>query len=223
MDWLRWVDLLIRGVCAPKAVLMAENVALRQQLAVYERSRPRLRLKLRDRLFWVVLSRFWSGWRSALIIVQPATVCRWHQAGFRLFWRWKSLGGRPRIDRELRELIRRIASENPLWGVPRIRAELKLLGYRVAEATIAKYLPSQPPGPKRILSGTWTAFWKNHAAEIAAIDFFVVPTATFRLLYVFLVLSPDRRADCEPAPAKTITINANVIHCLFFMSVSLVQ
>jgi transposase InsO family protein len=189
----RWLWWSIRGLCVSQAALAAENLALRQQLAIYERARPCPRLKLRDRLFWVMLSRWWSGWRSALVIVQPATVCRWHRAGFRLFWRWKSRGGRPRINRELRELIRRLAAENPLWGVPRIRAELKLLGYRIAAATIAKYLPSLPPGRKRKSSGSWSAFWKNHTAEKAAIDFFVVPTATFRLLYVFLVLSPDRR------------------------------
>lgn len=210
MDLFRWSVLLIRGLCVPKAVLAAENTALRQQLAVYKRrTRRSPRLRLRDRLFWIVISRWWPGWKAALVIVQPATVCRWHRAGFRLFWHRKSLGGRPRIDRELRDLIRRIAAENPLWGVPRIRAELKLLGHRIAEATIAKYLPSQSTGPRRINSGTWTAFWKNHAAEIAAIDFFVVPTATFRLFYVFLVLSPDRRrvvhfnVTCNPSASWT--------------------
>jgi len=131
------------------------------------------------------------AWRAGAR--RPDTVCRWHRAGFRLYWRWKSRLGRPRIDRELRDLIRRLARENPLWGVPRIRAELKLLGYRTAEATIRKYLPAAPRDPRKPSSQSWRTFWKNHPTNLAAIDFFVVPTATFRLLYVFLVLSPNRR------------------------------
>lgn len=190
VDLFRWFALLIRVLCVSKAVLATENLALRQQLAVYERSRPRPRLKLRDRVFWVMVSRCWRAWRSALVIVQPATVCRWHRTAFRLFWRWKSRCGRPSKQREVRELIRRLAGENPLWGVPRIRAELQLLGFRVAAATIAKYLPKKPPSPR---SPSWRTFWKNHAKSAVAVDFFIVPTATFRLLYVFLILSPDRR------------------------------
>ena len=127
------------------------------------------------------------------MIVQPDTVCRWHRAGFRLFWRWKSQHGRPRKDREIRALIRRLAHDNPLWGAPRIQSELRLLGYYVAQATIAKYLPTPPTRPRRPGSPSWQTFWKNHLPEIAAVDFFVVPTATFRLLYCFLVLSPNRR------------------------------
>jgi putative transposase len=177
----------------PKVRLALEHLALRQQLAIYRRVRPRPKLRFRDRLFWVALSWCWSGWRSVLVIVQPDTVCRWHRAAFRLFWRCKSRLGRPRIDRELRDLIRRLARENPLWGVPRIRAELKLLGYCVCEATIRKYLPRPFRGPRKPSSQSWRNFWTNHAPKIGAIDFFVVPTATFRLLYVFLVLSPDRR------------------------------
>jgi putative transposase len=175
------------------ARLAIENLALRQQLAIYQRERPRPKLKFRDRWFWVGLSWCWSGWRSVLVVVQPATVCRWHRAGFRLYWRWKSRLGRPRIDRELRDLIRRLARENPLWGVPRIRAELKLLGRRICEATIRKYLPKPPRGPRKPSSQSWRNFWNNHGPDIAAIDFFVVPTVRFSLLYVFLVLSPNRR------------------------------
>jgi transposase InsO family protein len=159
---------------------------------VLKRQIPRPRLKRRDRLFWVVLSRLWSGWRSALVIVEPDTVCKWHRAGFRLFWRWKSQSGRPRKDREIRRLIHRLARDNPLWGAPRLQAELRLLGHCVSQATIRKYLPEVPTDPRRP-SLSWQTFWKNHLPEIAAIDFFVVPTATFRLLYCFVVLAPDRR------------------------------
>lgn len=181
-----------RDLFASRATLVAENLALRQQVAVFKREKPRPRLGRRDRMFWVVLARLWPDWRSALVIVQPDTVCRWHRAGFRLFWRWKSRSGRPRKDRELRALIRKLARDNSLWGVPRMQSELKLLGFDVAAATIAKYLPAKS-GPRPGGSPSWRTFWKNHLPEIAAVDFFVVPTATFRLLYCFIVLSPDRR------------------------------
>ena len=175
-----------------RTALTAENLALRQQLAVFKREKPRPRLKRYDRLFWMLLRRLWPDWRSALVIVQPETVCRWHRAGFRLFWRWKSQSGRPRKDRQIRRLIRQLARDNPLWGVPRMQSELRLLGHEIARATITKYLPPSPR-PRRGGSPTWRAFWKNHLPEITAVDFFVVPTVTFRLLYCFLVLSPDRR------------------------------
>ena len=127
-----------------------------------------------------------------LVIVQPETVVRWHRMGFRLYWRWKSARGqpgRPKVARELRDLIRRMSRENSTWGAPRIADELRLLGYDLCRATVAKYIArmSNPP------SETWKTFLKNHAKDIAAIDFFLVPTVTFRLLYCFVVLSHDRR------------------------------
>ena len=120
---------------AGRAVLVAENLALRQQLAVLQRKMDRPRLSAGDRVFWVLLARWFRDWRSWLVVVQPATVVRWHRRGFRLFWRWKSRGrpGRPTIPRDVQALIRRIACENPLWGVPRIRAELRLLGHDLAD------------------------------------------------------------------------------------------
>ena len=125
--------------------------------------------------------------------MQPATVLAWHRQGFRLYWRWKSrpnLVGRPRLDAELRALIRRMARENPTWGRRRIRAELALLGYEVAELTVAKYMRRRTsPRP----SPTWRAFLDAHAREIVAVDFFLVSTLTFRLLFVFVVLRHDRR------------------------------
>ena len=126
-----------------------------------------------------------------MLIVQPETVVRWHRAGFRHYWRWKSRpkGGRKPIDQELRMLIRRLCRENPIWGAPRIQSELTLLGYSVFEATVAKYMPARSPRP----SATWNTFLRNHLNETVAIDFFTVPTATFRLLYCFVVLHHDRR------------------------------
>jgi len=182
----------LRALVGDRAGLAAENLALRQQLAIYRRTAKRPKLRPRDRVFWVWLSRLWSGWRSALVIVQPDAVVGWHRQGFRLYWRWKSRcgkPGRPRADRRLQALIRRMSRENPLWGAPRIQAELRLLGHELAESTVALYMDrrSKPPSP------TWKAFLANHLSETAAIDYFVVPTATFRLLYVFVVLILDRR------------------------------
>jgi putative transposase len=174
------------------AAVSLENVALRHQLAVLQRSVGRPRLHRRDRLFWVALSQVWAGWRASLVIVQPATILAWHRQGFQLYWRWKSRGrsvGRPPIDLEIRSLIRRMARENPTWGRRRIQAELCFLGYEVAELTVAKYMQRPSPRP----SSTWRTFLEAHIGEIVAIDFFVVPTLTFHLLFGFLILRHNRR------------------------------
>ena len=174
------------------AAIALENLALRHQLRVLQRSGRRPRLARWDRVLWVWLCRVWAGWRSSLVIVQPATVLAWHRQGFPLYWRWKSRPnpvGRPRLDPELRDLIRRMARENPTWGRRRIRAELALLGYPVAELTVAKYMRRSSPRP----SPTWRAFLASHLRDTVAIDFFLVPTLTFRLLFVFVVLRHDRR------------------------------
>jgi transposase InsO family protein len=182
---------LFRNLLASRGSLIAENLALRQQLAVLQPKAPRPKLGLWDRVFWVLLLRGFPDWKAWLVIVKPETVVRWHRTGFRLFWRWKSRGkpGRPMIPKDLQALIQHIADENPLWGIPRIQAELRLLGHDLAESTVAKYVdrPRKPP------SQTWRFFLRNHVADIVAIDFFTVPTVTFRNLYVFLVLRHDRR------------------------------
>jgi hypothetical protein len=182
----------LRGLFLEPAAVALENLALRHQLAVLQRSVRRPRLSRWDRILWVWLSRWWPGWRLNLFIVQPATVLAWHRQGFRRYWRWRSTAprvGRPRLDAEIRRLIRRMARENPTWGRRRIQAELALLGYAVAELTVAKYVLRTPPRP----SPTWRVFLATHARDIVAIDFFVVPTLTFRLLFVFVVLRHDRR------------------------------
>jgi hypothetical protein len=130
---------MLRVLLLGRAILIAENALLRQQIAVLQRSVKRPRLGPRDRLLWMLLSRVWRGWRECLVSVQPDTVVGWHRAGFRALWRWKSRGGRPGIRRDIRALVRRIAAENPLWGVLRIQAEIALLGHSLARATIAKY------------------------------------------------------------------------------------
>lgn len=186
------ISLLVRGLLSDRGRLAAENLALRQQLAVLKHANPRPKLGRRDRIFWVWLARLWAGWRSALVIVKPETVIGWHRQGFRLYWRWKARAGpagRPRVTQEIRDLIRRMARENPLWGAPRIAAELHFLGYDVADSTVARYLPRgrRPPSPN------WRTFLANHGGQIAAIDFFTVPTATFRVLSCCLILRHARR------------------------------
>ena len=175
-----------------RAALQAEILALRHQLAVLHKNSPRrLRFQRSDRLLWVLLSRFWSGWRPCLQIVQPATVVRWHRRAFAWYWTRKSRRrlGRPEVAAEVRDLIRRMSQANPLWGAPRIHGELRKLGIAVAQSTVARYLPR----PRKPPSQTWRTFLTNHLAQTTAIDFFTVPTATFRILFVFVVLSHERR------------------------------
>ena len=164
-----------------KSRLEAENAVLRHQLIVLRRKVPgRVRLTDSDRRFFVQLYR-WVPWiLQVLTIVQPETLVRWHRAGFRYYWRWKSRprGGRPQIEADLRALIRRMSIENPLWGAPRIHGELLKLGFEVAQSSVAKYMVkrSGPPGQG------WRTFLRNHAPNIAAMDLFVVPTIGFNLL-----------------------------------------
>jgi transposase InsO family protein len=180
----------------PSAVLAAENLFLRKQLARYQERqiKPR-RATDATRLALVWLSR-WFDWRQALTIVQPATFIRWHRQGFQLFWRWKSTPGRPPIPADLQALIRRMAHENPTWGEERIANELLLkLGLRVSPRTVRKYLPKRRDHGRgqRVSSQCWTTFVRNHAQAIVACDFCVVVTATFRLLYVFVVMEHATR------------------------------
>jgi transposase InsO family protein len=171
--------------------LALENVALRHQLEVLQRNAKRPRLKPSDRALWAFLSRVLPDWQRHLSIVQPDTVVRWHRTGWRLYWRWKSNPGRgrPMVSVEIRTLIRRMSLENPLWGAPRIHGELLKLGHEVCETTIAKYMVRRPSPPNQ----TWQTFIRNYMTEMVAIDFFTVPTIAFRTLYVFLILSLDRR------------------------------
>jgi transposase InsO family protein len=175
------------------ANLTAENIALRQQLIVLKRYQNRPTLKERDRLFWVLLSRIWSGWRSAVLIVQPDTVVRWHKRAFKLYWRRKSRGGklgRPPLNPEVKSLIIQMADASSLWGAPKIHGELLKLGIDVSERTVSGILRRCRPKPP---SQIWRTFIRNHMPDMAAIDFLVVPTIRFRLLYVFVVLSHARR------------------------------
>jgi transposase InsO family protein len=175
-----------------KRQLEAENVALRHQVVVLRRQvRGRVRLTNFDRLFLVQLYRWFPSILRVLAVVQPETVIRWHRAGFRCYWRWKSRsrGGRPVIASDLRALIRQMSVDNPLWGAPRIHGELLKLGFEVAQSTVAKYMIKRWGPP----SQGWRTFLRNHAPDIAAMDLFVVPTIGFSLLYAFVIVRLDRR------------------------------
>jgi transposase InsO family protein len=183
--------LTARASLRSRAALQLEILALRHQLHVLERSRPRqLRLTRSDRLLWVWISRVGYAWRVAVIIVKPETVIAWHRRGFRLFWTWKSHRlGRPTVPSDIRTLIRTMSEANPLWGAPRIHGEMLKLGIDISQATVAKYLVRRRRPP----SQTWRTFLRNHADQIVAADFFVVPTITYRLLFVLVVMAHHRR------------------------------
>jgi putative transposase len=192
MSLLLSLLLTLRTWARSRAALQVEVLALRHQLQVLQRSRPRrLRLAKADRWLWALLSRLWTGWRTSLVIVKPETVIAWHRRGFRLWWTWTSRRriGRPSMSANLRTLIRTMAQANPLWGAPRIHGELLKLGIDVSQATVAKYMRRQRQPP----SQTWRTFMDNHIGQIVAADFFVVPTATYRLLFVLVFLAHDRR------------------------------
>lgn len=177
----------------PRANLVAENLALRQQLAVLRRAAPRPRLRPVDRAFRVWLSRAWSRWADTLVIVKPETVLGWHRRGLVRFWARRSrCAGRPPLDPLIVELIVRMARENPVWSRRRIASELAKLGHVVSKDTVARYMPRQRPR-SRPPSQTWGTFVRNHVPGTLAIDFLTVPTATFGVLYVFFVLSLERR------------------------------
>ena len=186
---------LLRVLCTRRDLLL-ENLALRQQLAVFKSKNRRPRLATPHKFFWVVARRLWAGWRNALIVVTPETVVRWHRAGSRLYWTWLSRHkvrlGRKRISREIRDLISQMVAENPTWRAPRIHGELKMLGFDVSERTISRWIRRAPRNPEP--AKRWLTFLRNHREAIAAMDFFTVPTLPFGVLYCFFVIAHDRRS-----------------------------
>jgi len=191
---LKNIFLMIFALFKNRSDLAIENLALRQQLSIYHHFIKRPKIRMLDRLFWIFISQFWRNWKDALIVVKPETVIGWHRKGFRLYWTWKSRKkkpGRPRISREIRKLIKKMAKANATWGAPRIHGELLKLGIHIDETTVSNYLKrfrtGNPP------SQTWRTFLKNHMHNTFAIDFFTVPTVTFRVLYVFIVLLHENR------------------------------
>ncbi|MCA9551710.1 MAG: integrase core domain-containing protein [Myxococcales bacterium] len=195
LDTARLLGGIARDLLLPRAELLAENLALRQQLAILKQSSPRPSLRASDRYFWNALSRLWPGWRRVLVVVQPQTVIRWHRMGFRAYWRRRSKAGRPATRTGLRAHNRRMASENPTWGAPRIHAELQKLGFKVAERTVRRYLAKlKRPNPSERQRQSWRNFLANHRDGIVAMDFVAVPTATFRTLYLWFAIEHGRRS-----------------------------
>jgi len=175
-----------------RSELALENLALRQQLAVLKRQVRRPKLRRADRFFWSLLSRSWRDWKDTLLIVKPETVLRWHRKHFASYWTRisrKNRPGRPGKDREIQDLIRKMASSNPLWGAPRVHGELLKLGIEISERTVSRWMPKRKKPP----SQSWRTFLDNHVGELVSIDFLTVPTATFRVLFVLIVLAHDRR------------------------------
>jgi putative transposase len=189
----KWLKIFLGALVSTfqtQSELALENLALRQQVAILKMRNTRPNLSNCDRLFWVGLSRLWDNWCAALHVVRPATVIRWHRKGFKLYWKRKSQRlGRPDIKTDVRKLIQRISRENPLWGAPRIHGELLKLGIQVSQATVSKYLVKSRKPP----SQTWRTFLRNHTSDLISLDFLTVPTATFRVLYVLVILSHERR------------------------------
>src|SRR5881296_609051 len=183
---------LLPFLCDGRRQLALENLALRQQLAVYKRMARRPKLRRSDRLFWVWLARVWVGWRQSLVIVTPDTVLRWQRRRFREHWTKLSrrpTRGRPRVDPEITALVIQMAAANPLWGAPRIHGELLKLGIDVAERTVSRLMPKRRTPP----SQTWRTFLTNHLRDLVALDFFTVPTVRLRVLFILVVLAHHRR------------------------------
>jgi len=189
----KWLSILVHSLTSlirTRRDLAFENLLLQQQLAVLKEKGARPQLSAADRSFWVLVSKLWPRWRDALHIVKPGTVIRWHREGFRRHWARKCRKkGRPELDSKIRLLIQRMSEANPLWGAPRIHGELLKLGIEISETTVSKYLIRERMPP----SQTWRTFLESHSKDIIATDFFTVPTATFRVLFVLVVLSHDRR------------------------------
>ncbi len=210
LEFLFSVLAALRVFVCSRSDTALEVLALRQQVAVLKRQRPRPTLTRLDRFFWTTLRHLWPRWSDVLLIVKPETVVRWHRAGFRLYWRWRSRqrGGRPRISEEMRTLIRRLAAENADWGAPRIHGELLKLGFDVSERSVARYLRRVPR--RGDPASRWSAFLANHREAIVACDFFTVPTLTFQLLSCFFVIEHRRRmilhvnVTREPTPAWVV-------------------
>jgi transposase InsO family protein len=191
--WL-WFGVFV-GVFRSRRSLLLENLALRQQLTALKRKHAKPKLRVLDRLFWVLARRFWPAWKRSLIVVTPETVVRWHRAGFRMYWslisKVRKQVGRKRVSKEVRDWIYCMVAENPGWGAPRIHGELLMLGFDVSERTISRWMKGAPRDPEP--ARRWLPFLRNHREAIAAMDFFTVPTVTFSLLYCFFIIGHDRR------------------------------
>src|SRR6476660_8030528 len=185
---LRFIILVLAG----HKEIALENAALRQQLTILKREQPRPKLRHRDRLFWIALMKIWKQWRTALVVVQPATVVSWQRRRFKQYWKklsQKTSPGRPQVSSEVRKLVRTMAAANVTWGAPRIHGELLKLGFEVSERTVSRLLPKSSKNP----SQTWKTFLTNHVGQFVSIDFFTVSTLQLKVLFVFVVVAHERR------------------------------
>jgi putative transposase len=185
---LRFIILILAG----HKEIALENAALRQQLTILKREQPRPKLRHLDRLFWIAMMKIWKQWRTALVVVQPATVVSWQRRRFKQYWRklsQKKRPGRPQISAEVRKLVRTMAAANVTWGAPRIHGELLKLGFEVSERTVSRLMPK----PRKTPSQTWKTFLTNHVGQLVSIDFFTVSTLQLKVLFVFVVVAHERR------------------------------
>jgi len=184
---------LLRLIFRGKHDIALENLALRQQLVVQQRSIKKPKITNRDRIFWIWLSTFWNKWRASLIVVKPSTVIGWHKKGFKSYWKRKSRRvGRPSIDWELIKLIRKMQKQNVTWSAQRIQGELTKLGFEVCDNTVARYMAKDKDDDDS-RQQRWVTFLRNHTKNAVGIDFLVVRTVFFQAIYVFVTISHDRR------------------------------
>ena len=191
-EFVRFFISVVFSTVSSRLSLQMEIAALRHQLSVYQRNGQKPRVKPSDRILWSYIAKVHGGWKAFLVFVRPRTVTQWQKRRFRDHWRRLSQSGkpgRPAVPKEVRDLIRRISKANPGWGSPRIVGELAKLGIEVAQSTVDKYRirPTNPPSP------SWKAFLKTHMRDLVSIDFFIVPTVRFKVLFVLVVLSHHRR------------------------------
>ena len=189
---LKSLLLLLRRSIKTRTQLILENIFLAKQLEIDQRTDPKLKIKKSDRLFFGLMMDLLSNWKERIFIVKPETVIKWHRSAFKFYWRWKSKskGGRPKVTREVINLIKQIANENPSWGAPRIHGELKKLGFNLSESTVQRYMPKKG---KRNNGQNWKTFLKNHSKDIISIDFLTVPTINFKLMYLLVIIEHHRR------------------------------
>jgi putative transposase len=189
---LKSLLLLLRRSIKTRTQLILENIFLAKQLEIDQRTDPKLKIKKSDRLFFGLMMDLLSNWKERIFIVKPETVIKWHRSAFKFYWRWKSKskGGRPKVTREVINLIKQIANENPSWGAPRIHGELKKLGFNLSESTVQRYMSKKG---KRNNGQNWKTFLKNHSKDIISIDFLTVPTINFKLMYVLVIIEHHRR------------------------------
>jgi transposase InsO family protein len=173
--------------------LKLEVIFLTKQIEILQRTTPKIKTKITDRIFFIVMMDLFSNWKERIFIVKPDTLIRWHRKGFRIFWKRKTKnnkGGRPKINKEVIELIKQMAIENPLWGVPRVHGELLKLGYDISQSTVQRYFPKRGG---RTIGQRWKTFLRNHSKEIISVDFLTVPTINFKMIYILIVIDHYRR------------------------------